>query len=126
MNKIIRFRFILTLSIGILFTLLLSNLSYCAIKVYPRLITPDVVSANGCVFFDFDDLGDTAPQLKIFNLNGRTVRAVQVSNPIATVTGWRFSWDGKDDSGNIVFPGVYIYQWCVGNAVTSGSVVVAR
>ena len=125
MNKLIDFAFIAILTF--VFMLVSGDkLVYCAIKVYPRLITPGVPQANENVFFDFDEYNDPKPELRVFNMAGRLVRTIQVLNPSATVSGWRQIWDGKDDSGNIVYPGVYIYQWSEGITSTTGSIVVAR
>lgn len=96
------------------------------IKVYPRLITPGASQDNNNVFFDFDDYDEPKPELKLFSVSGRLVRSIQVVNPAATTIGWRQVWDGRDENGSIVSPGVYIYQWLEGNTSTTGSIVVAR
>ena len=103
-----------------------SRALYPGIKVYPRLFTPGTILTNENVFFEFGDFSDPKPVLTIFDLSGRTVRTIQVINPTAIATGWRLAWDGKDDGGNMVFPGVYIYQWREAASATTGTIVVAR
>ena len=126
MNKLMDFKFVavwLMVSAAVIY---FNATAYAVIKVYPRLITPGIAATNENTFFDFDDFSEPKPELKIFDLAGRTVRSIQVLNPMAIATGWRLVWDGKDDGGNIVFPGVYVYQWSEGKAITSGTIVVAR
>jgi hypothetical protein len=126
MNKIINFVFSPLLMINLAVLFLSGATASSDIKVYPRLITPGSAAQNESAFFDFSDFNEPKPELKIFDLTGRTVRSVQVLNPAAVASGWRFSWDGKDDGGKLVFPGVYVYQWREGSALTSGTIVVAR
>jgi hypothetical protein len=50
--------------------------------------------------------------IKIFDLNGRTIRSLfdKPTRAYAYVADNAIVWDGKDDSGNLVRPGVYIFQ----------------
>jgi hypothetical protein len=58
--------------------------------------------------------------LKIYNINGGFVREISnYSNEI--------SWDGKDNGGNIVRGGIYLYQLKLGDSVLKkGTVVVVK
>ena len=61
---------------------------------------------------------------------GPPVRGLQVYprifTPGSAPGSWRVVWDGRDGSGNLVMPGVYLYRWEFRNAVTNGTIVVAR
>ena len=126
MNKIVNFRYFSVLILSAAFVVFCSAVLYSGIKVYPRVITPGFSSSNEKAFFDFDYFDDPKPDLKIFDMTGRQVRSILVLEPAATSTGWRVVWDGRDDNGSLVLPGVYIYQWREQNAATTGSIVVAR
>ena len=106
---------------------ILSVSLFADLKVYPRIITPGTPPDNERVFFDFTDFDDPKPTLSIIDLSGRKIRSVSVLNPQPLVTGyWRVYWDGTDENGNIVLPGVYIYQFEWGTKVTNGTIVVGR
>lgn len=50
--------------------------------------------------------------IKIYDLTGRMIRSLysQDSRAAAFIAGNSFEWDGRDDNGKIVRPGVYISQ----------------
>jgi hypothetical protein len=96
------------------------------LKVFPHIITPGSPSSNNRVFFEFSDTMDSKPTLEIFNINGEKIRDIRTLNPQAVVTGWRLVWDGKDDNGCIVLPGIYLYQWEENAKSVTGAIVVAR
>ena len=58
----------------------------------------------------------------IFNISGVLVRELKAADP-----GERdLAWDGKDEVGNFVESGVYIYQMQVGGSFDTGTVIVAK
>jgi len=126
MNKIVNFRYFSALILSAAVVACCSAVSYTAIKVYPRLITPGVSSSNEKVFFDYDYSDEPKPELTIFDMTGRQVKSIQVLDLFPTSSGWRVVWDGRNENGNPVSPGVYIYQWREQNTTTTGSIVVAR
>lgn len=85
---------------------------------------PAVGLASACVWFDVNRQGPV--QLEIFDLRGRRVRRLAPSanvppvlpagrygRPLSDATGTcdtRFAWDGRDESGAFVRPGVYLYR----------------
>jgi hypothetical protein len=99
---------------------------FADLKVYPRIITPGTPPENEFVFFDFTDFDDPKPKLQIIDLSGRKVRSISILNPRPIATGWRVVWDGTDEDGNLVLPGVYIYQFEAGTKITNGTIVVSR
>jgi hypothetical protein len=58
----------------------------------------------------------------IFNISGVLVRELKAADP-----GERdLEWDGKDEVGNFVESGVYIYQIQVGESFDTGTIIVAK
>ena len=58
----------------------------------------------------------------IFNINGVLIRELKSADP-----GVRdLEWDGKDEVGNFVESGVYVYQIQVGESHDTGTVIVAK
>ncbi|MFH1369148.1 MAG: hypothetical protein ABII64_08480 [Elusimicrobiota bacterium] len=99
----------------------------CAeLKVYPKIITPGSPPENEKVFFDFTDFDDPKPTLRIIDITGRKVRDILTLNPQPFSTGWRLTWDGRDENGSLVLPGIYIYQWEEGTKTINGTIVVSR
>jgi len=91
------------------------------VTVRPNPFTPNNDGFNDQVEFDFAGMGLRNPSLQIFDANG-----VAVWSPHGPAAG-RFSWNGRDDRGREVTPGVYLYTLRdQGNNVASGYVVVAR
>jgi len=77
-----------------------------------------IITPNGDGINDTLEFGNLDPEtvIDIFDVNGRRVRHMQ----------GMFVWDGRDDSGNIVESGVYIYQFKKDGKVVSGVVAVAK
>jgi hypothetical protein len=87
----------------------------------PNPFTPNDDGFNDQIEFDYSGLGLRNPSLQIFDANGISVWSSHsgASN--------RFIWNGRDDRGREVLPGVYLYSLRdQGNNVASGYVVVAR
>ena len=45
--------------------------------------------------------------LKIYNLPGRPIRQLAQTGSART---YQFEWDGRDGSGRVVEPGLYLYE----------------
>lgn len=92
-------------------------------KVTPNPFSPNGDGINDVAKFEFY-LGNIAQpssiigiqirdlSVKIFDLNGRIIRTVYDKNTGADafISDKGIDWDGRDDSGRIVRPGVYVYQ----------------
>ena len=78
-----------------------------------KVITPNGDGVNDAAYFDNLPDGVT---IKIFDLSGRLVR---------TLNGLAY-WDGRDDGGQIVPNGAYIYQYRVNFEEVTGAIGVAR
>jgi len=89
--------------------------------VRPNPFTPNNDGFNDQVEFDYAGLGLRNPSLQIFDANGISIWS---SNGAAA---GRFTWNGRNNHGREVIPGVYLYTLRdQGNNVASGYVVVAR
>ncbi len=65
----------------------------------------------------FDGLNDTSTTIKIYDVTGKKVRDIE---------DLPYEWDGKDDDGDIVESGVYIYQFKVNGEIISGTIAIAK
>ena len=88
---------------------------------FPSAVTGAVTT---CIWFDIAQDGDV--RLEIFDMRGRLVRrlvpapnapspmvAGRYGRPSVTATGTcdgRFAWDGRDETGSFVRPGVYVVR----------------
>ncbi len=87
----------------------------------PNPFTPNNDGYNDQIEFDYSGLGLSNPSLQIFDANGIPVWSSHNGS------GGQFIWNGRDDRGREVLPGVYLYSVRdQGNNVASGYVVVAR
>ncbi len=74
------------------------------LAVSPNPFTPNNDGFNDDVEFDFEQVGNiTNPVIRIFSFNGKLVRTLSALN------GTRMLWDGLDENGNRLNPGVYLY-----------------
>lgn len=78
-----------------------------------RIITPNGDGKND--FATFDGL-PAGTKVVIFDVTGRVIREFSDVN----------FWDGKDDQGNVVESGVYIYQVHGPDGLVSGTITVAK
>ena len=58
----------------------------------------------------------------IFNINGVLIRELKSADPGAR----DLEWDGKDEIGDLVESGIYVYQIQVGESFDTGTVIVAK
>lgn len=82
------------------------------LRALERIITPNGDGVNDTASFATD-----VPEVRFFDIRGRRVRTVRGPGP---------TWDGRDDSGDIVESGVYIYQYTVQGDTISGVIAVAK
>ena len=81
------------------------------LEVSPQTATPNGDGINDEIVFSFDLLqitGEVPLSLEVYDLSGRLRRVIyegqQQSSSLA------FSWDGRDDSMELVPPGLYVYR----------------
>ncbi len=93
-------------------------------KPYPNPFTPlsDDPDFNTLIFpaRAVEDLEGEFSVL-LFNLNGVLVKTLT-----AQLGQTELKWDGKNESGEIVESGIYIYQLQVGNSTKTGTIIVAK
>ena len=91
-------------------------------EVAPRIVTPNGDAMNDKIFFRFDTSVTGIPiETSVFNVNG-----AKIASLIADATGDFMTWDGRDENGNTVPAGIYIYSIQIGKNFATGTVVVAR
>lgn len=83
---------------------------FLLLQNYPNPFNPATT-----ITFEIPELSDTLLKVKltIFNLQGQAVRRV-VEEPLSSGTYQKY-WDGKDDVGNVLPTGVYLYQLKAGS-----------
>jgi hypothetical protein len=85
------------------------------VKASPNPFTPNGDGKNDKTRFSFFLANLNIPRpltIRIFDMTGRVVRTVLETKSVANayVEGNAIEWDGRDDSGKLVRPGIYIYQ----------------
>ncbi|MFH1844130.1 MAG: gliding motility-associated C-terminal domain-containing protein, partial [bacterium] len=90
-------------------------------RIWPNPFTPNGDGFNDGVRFVLQGMELTAPVLKIFRFNGKEVYTANTFN------GVEFYWNGRNDDGELMLPGVYLYLIREsGLEIASGSLVLAR
>ncbi|MFA5858223.1 MAG: FlgD immunoglobulin-like domain containing protein [Elusimicrobiota bacterium] len=94
-------------------------------KPKEKVITPNSDNKNDFAFFNginnvsasitMDGLVES-PKIYVYDLNNKLVRMLEDKD----------TWDGKDELGQLVENGVYIYQYELNGQRVSGSLVVAK
>ncbi len=83
------------------------------VSITPKIVTPNGDGNNDFAVIRFSVL-KVKPQkvwVKIYNFQGHLVRKIEarmVNEP--GQPSWRADWNGKDSSGNLVLPGLYLCQ----------------
>lgn len=90
--------------------------------VMPRIITPNGDGANDKVRFTFDNPEMLPVGGVVYDINGARVASLRPGSEPTEV----LLWDGKDDSGQTVPGGIYVYQLDFKGKYASGTVAVAR
>ncbi|MBK8575543.1 MAG: gliding motility-associated C-terminal domain-containing protein [Elusimicrobia bacterium] len=93
--------------------------------VFPRIFSPNGDGINDVVYFKVDNPRLAQVSGVIIDMSGSHVASlVAVSDNIPTPDS--FVWDGRDENGNRVPSGPYVYKIDGEGSVLSGVVVVAR
>ncbi len=84
-------------------------------RVDPNPFTPNGDGRNDVTYFNFfvANLTDPRPvRIHVFDLTGRKVRTVFETSTTAQayVEQNAIPWDGRDDNGKLLAPGVYVFQ----------------
>jgi gliding motility-associated-like protein len=90
--------------------------------VAPRILTPNGDMMNDVVYFKFDNTLSGLPiDTEVYDVNG-----AKISNLALNSNETALTWDGRNDSGQTVPSGIYIYSITIGSKRATGTVVVAR
>ncbi len=86
----------------------------------PNPFTPNGDGVNDVVTLFFDNPLGASPMVRIYDIRGRMVRE------LLDVGLTPAFWDGRDDAGQPMPSGIYLYQVKVGDKVDGGTVTLAR
>lgn len=81
------------------------------VSVEPKVITPNKDGVNDEIIFDFSVLKVSQPRyirVTIYDIGGGVV--TNIMNEPGLYGGYQLSWDGRDDSGQQVLPGIYVWK----------------
>ena len=91
----------------------------------PNPFTPNSDGINDYAQFEFDGMGEIEGTIYIFDLYGHEVRSIKVPSGGGAKQAAR--WDGKDNDGNPLKQGLYMYVIeSGGEIVCEGTTVLAR
>jgi len=90
---------------------------------YPRILTP-YGRYNHRAFFFFENPASVTVTGTIYDFQGSKVRSLQVDG--LSPAGNALVWDGRDEGGNVVPSGPYLYKISAGGDSVSGGLAVAR
>lgn len=87
----------------------------------PRVFTPNGDGNNEQVTFEYENTDESSIVCWIYDIRGSVVRQLDIVG-----SGDEFTWDGKDEDGNIAPSGIYIYQIEVEGQTINGTIVLAK
>lgn len=87
----------------------------------PRVFTPNGDTKNDEVTFEYENIDENSIVCWIYDIKGSVVRQLDIVG-----SGDEFTWDGKDEDGNIAPSGIYIYQIEVEGQTINGTIVLAK
>jgi len=93
-------------------------------KPYPNPFTPLSSDPDfNMVVFPIQTIDDSDGEFSVllYNLNGVLVKTLT-----AQLGENELRWDGKNENGDIVESGIYLYQLQVGNSSKTGTIIVAK
>lgn len=95
-----------------------------ALAINPPVFTPNGDAINDVVTFAFDIVlvrQSSAVQARIYDLSGRRIRLLSEQRLITTGS-YALQWDGRDDFGQLVPPGLYAVLFSVDTETTGAGV----
>jgi hypothetical protein len=93
--------------------------------VFPQIFSPNGDGINDVVYLVIENPKQSDVSGKIIDMGGAEVGILRPAGTGAP-TADTLMWDGRDPSGNLVPPGVYIYQIRGEGKTITGTMVIAR
>jgi hypothetical protein len=93
--------------------------------VFPQIFSPNGDGINDVVYLVIENPKQSDVSGKIIDMGGAEVGVLRPAGTGAP-TADTLMWDGRDPSGNLVPPGVYIYQIRGEGKTITGTMVIAR
>ena len=91
---------------------------------YPIPFTPNNDGVNDYIYFDYPDMVKDGATVSILTVDGMMVRKIDLSPSLPRTTAL---WDGTNDNGDPLPPGIYIYVVSRdGRVLCKGSIALAR
>ena len=88
----------------------------------PRIFTPNGDGNNEQVTFEYKNDNESNIVCWIYDIRGSVVKQLDIVE-----TGEKkFTWNGKNEDGNVVPSGIYIYQIEVEGRTINGTIVLAK
>ena len=88
----------------------------------PRVFTPNGDGSNEEVTFEYENIKESSIVCWIYDIKGAVVRQLDI---IETGEN-KFTWNGKNEDGNVAPSGIYIYQIEVEGRTINGTIVLAK
>ncbi|MEE2659704.1 MAG: hypothetical protein VX733_14445 [Candidatus Latescibacterota bacterium] len=89
-----------------------------AVRVQPPVFSPNADGINDEAIFQFQVLrsgDDRGVRIDMFDLGGARVRVIEESREVST-GNYALSWDGRDDDGRLMPPGLYVARIRIGSS----------
>lgn len=102
-----------------------TELSLDKAAVFPQIFSPNGDGINDLIYFVIENPKQSEVSGKIIGMGGADVGVLRPAGAGAP-TADTLMWDGRDTSGKIVPPGVYIYQIRGEGKTITGTMVIAR
>jgi hypothetical protein len=93
--------------------------------VFPQIFSPNGDGINDLIYFVIENPKQSEVSGRIIDMGGAEVGVLRPAGTGAP-TADTLMWDGRDSSGNLVPPGVYIYQIKGEGKTITGTMVIAR
>ena len=88
----------------------------------PRIFTPNDDGKNEEVIFKYENISESNIVCWIYDIKGAAVKQLDI---VGSGDG-EFTWDGKNEDGDVVRSGIYIYQIEVEGQTINGTIVLAK